>query len=534
MVRVGGGWDTLENYLNKHDPCRRSGGKLIALNRLFSEVFFCLGHHRSDHHHHHHSDIPILAIPNTNVSPSVQKNTPYGKSVTIKTEQFPLAKPSNHDTNLVDAQLVITRGADGRHQIGQITYRSEEDMLNQQPNCPHHHHHHSPPRAKSKIVRQTGRFTPTSIYNKQSSPSTDQDYSSLTETETTTPSKPSSTSSLDSQEESIEQAINALGVTTIEQRPIRRYSPVNRTQTEPLTPINTHFIEPTKLSEPYFTEKKSSITESVIGNIDGYFRPRSFDAEQDFDINDIEDVMSISKPPTTDENTLNMDNDSLESSEGVLEEKKKSTPPISFPSPARKSSGYTSAFYQAQKQKFQQEQAANRKRTVSNLQRYSSRSNTSVVEAMKKEERVAKTLHRKPPPAQQRSQSSELIDKLTDISRLDRDSGFDEQDFRRERLHSNGDDNSSVSSVKSARSSTVHSINFEYRENKSYELRMKKLDAKKNSPTKDSPAPVRRTLYTPSSSRRGSDAIPPVPPTNKARKNSQPIVNTKSPAKTSP
>lgn len=22
MVRVGGGWDTLENYLNKHDPCR--------------------------------------------------------------------------------------------------------------------------------------------------------------------------------------------------------------------------------------------------------------------------------------------------------------------------------------------------------------------------------------------------------------------------------------------------------------------------------------------------------------------------------
>lgn len=25
MVRVGGGWDTLENYLNKHDPCRRLG-----------------------------------------------------------------------------------------------------------------------------------------------------------------------------------------------------------------------------------------------------------------------------------------------------------------------------------------------------------------------------------------------------------------------------------------------------------------------------------------------------------------------------
>ncbi len=29
MVRVGGGWDTLENYLNKHDPCRRISGKFI-------------------------------------------------------------------------------------------------------------------------------------------------------------------------------------------------------------------------------------------------------------------------------------------------------------------------------------------------------------------------------------------------------------------------------------------------------------------------------------------------------------------------
>lgn len=27
MVRVGGGWDTLQNYLDKHDPCRcRRGG----------------------------------------------------------------------------------------------------------------------------------------------------------------------------------------------------------------------------------------------------------------------------------------------------------------------------------------------------------------------------------------------------------------------------------------------------------------------------------------------------------------------------
>ena len=37
MVRVGGGWDTLENYLNKHDPCRCPSdqyGKLKALIKI--------------------------------------------------------------------------------------------------------------------------------------------------------------------------------------------------------------------------------------------------------------------------------------------------------------------------------------------------------------------------------------------------------------------------------------------------------------------------------------------------------------------
>ena len=28
MVRVGGGWDTLQNYLDKHDPCRCRRGEL--------------------------------------------------------------------------------------------------------------------------------------------------------------------------------------------------------------------------------------------------------------------------------------------------------------------------------------------------------------------------------------------------------------------------------------------------------------------------------------------------------------------------
>jgi hypothetical protein len=433
-----------------------------------------------------------------------------------------LPKPSNHDTNLVDAQLVITRGADGRHHIGQITYKSEEDTLNQQPVCPHHHQHHdnpSPP-TKTKTVRNIGRMTPTSFYSKQSSPSTDQDYSSLTET--TTHSKPSSSSSLDFKEESIEQPMASLNLTTTENHPIQIYSPVKKFQTESLIQINDHPIES---SNQNINDKRSGFTESVIGNIDGYTHPTSVNVENDFDINDIADVMGINKRQNSDENTANMDNDSLDGTEDILEVKNKPLPP----STTKKSgAGYTSAFYIAQKQKFQQEQTANRKRPPisSNLNRYSSRSTTlsNVSGATKKEEQVTKQ-RRKPMIVTQRSQSSDVIEKLNDISKLDRDSGFDEQDFRRERLQSNGDDNSSVSSIKSARNSIGRSMNFEIRENKSYELRMKKLDTKRNSIEKDLQLKTRRNIN--SSSRRGSELIPSTPPINKYRKNSQPIINIK-------
>jgi hypothetical protein len=368
-------------------------------------------------------------------------------------------------------------------------------------------------------------MTPTSVYSKQSSPSTDQDYSSLTET--TTHSKPSSTSSLDFKEESIEQPMISLNLTTTENAPIRCYSPVTKSQIEPLVQINDHPIESTNQN---INDNKLGFIESVIGNIDGYTQPAFINVENDFDINDIADVMDINKRRNSDENTTNMDNDSLEGSEGVIEEKKKPSPPSSS---TKKSSGYTSAFYIAQKQKFQQEQIANRKRPPisSNLNRYSSRSTTlsSVVDVNKKEQ-VTKQ-RRKPISVTQRSQSSEIIEKLNDISKLDRDSGFDEQDFRRERLQSNGDDNSSISSIKSARNSIPHSMNFEIRENKSYELRMKKLDTKRTSIEKEPQLKPRRTINSSSSSsRRGSELVPPPPPittTNKYRKNSQPIVNIK-------
>ncbi|CAF3987323.1 unnamed protein product [Adineta steineri] len=501
MVRVGGGWDTLENYLNKHDPCRRSGG-----------------HHRSDHHYNHnHSDIPILAIPNTNIAPSTQKTTPFGKSVTIRTDEFPLAKPSNHDTNLVDAQLVITRGADGRHRIGQITYKSEEDILNQQQqSCPHHHHHHhqSPPTARIKSARSTGHLTPSSIYSKQSSPSTDQDYSSLTET---TPSKPSSSSSLDSKDDSIEQSFKSLNITSIENERVRNYSPVVKSHTQPLIHTNDYSINQSDQQDiNNFNNIRSKITESIIGNIDDNIHPTySGSSQHDFDLSDIEDVMELHKNLVNDKDITTMDNDSLESSEGIVEETKK-LPPVPT---IKKSVGSASTLSAAQKQK----QTTNRKNsTPTSTSRYSPRLNLlpNVAQTVKKEEPLNKQ-RRKSTIATQRSKSSELVDKITDTSKLDRDSGFDEQDFRTERLHSIGDDNSSVSSMRSAKSSTIlHSNKLEYKETKSYELRMKKLDAKRILNEKTQPK-----LY--STARRASDMIPPTPPIHKYRKNSQSTVNLK-------
>ncbi|CAF3729112.1 unnamed protein product [Rotaria sp. Silwood1] len=526
MVRVGGGWDTLENYLNKHDPCRRSGT-----------------HRHSDHHHH--SNIPILAIPNTNISPSVQKNTPFGKSITIKTDEFPLPKPAIHDTNLVDAQLVITRGADGRHHIGQITYKTEEDILNQPSVCPHHHNQSlstppPPTTTKIKSTRVTGRLTPSSIYNKQSSPSTDQDYSSLTEAIPSKPPSLSSSSSLDIKDEPIEQTIKTLHINPIENQSFRSSSPINKFQIESSIDIKNHssndnkknVIQSTKPSYQNFNnfnKKKGNIIESVIDTIDDYTHVTSFETAHDFNISDIEDVMEINKKSNSNDDTTNMDNDSLESSEGILEEKPKSLPPppSSNSHSPKKSTGYCSTYYLAQKQKFQQEQAANRKRSTNNLNKYCSRSTTllNVIEGVKKEEQLTTKQRRKPLLAVKRSQSSECIDKIHDISKIDRDSGFDEQDFRRERLQSNGDDNSSISSIKSPRNLTINSTNFDYRENKAYELRMKKLDIKRNTSEKESSIKIGRNLN--SSTKRTNTTNLPIPSSYKYRRNSQPIVNLK-------
>ena len=445
MVRVGGGWDTLENYLNKHDPCRRTGSKSINLIISSVNLFLFIGHRRQELDRQ--KDIPILAIPNSNVSSTYQKTTPYGKSVTIKTEDFPLTKPTVHDTNLTNAKLLITRDADGRHHIGQITYKSEEDLTQTRP-CPHHHPSPTPspvPVPKIKSVRGTGHLISSTPYNKQSSPSTDHDYSSYT---------PSS---------------------SIEANEHRPYKPELTTRDRSQSNVSHEHFKP---SQP-MKRSKSAYSEGIIDNIDGYITP----SENDFDVSDIGDALNINHDG---DDPTNMDEDSLESCEGVLENKKKSIPPppptFSDKQPMItkvKSGGICTALYLAQKQR----QATVLKNSSPTLSYTRSNTLPDVVEAVKKEEQSQKS-RRKSSGNSHRSKSTEFFDKslLNDMSKLDRDSGFDEQDFRCERLQSSYDDNSSVSSVKSIHSSINRSVSSDlngqtYRENKAYELRLKALDS---------------------------------------------------------
>ncbi|CAF0724171.1 unnamed protein product [Didymodactylos carnosus] len=142
MVRVGGGWDTLENYLNKHDPCRW---------------------HRRTETHVEQSESPIIAVPTImKLNAMKPKNFSGGQPVALRTEQFPL-RPTTGGGDLQGAELVITRGVDGRHRIGQIVYKSEEDLLkprnNHSEKCQHHDtlpKEITPRKSKGLSVRGTG------------------------------------------------------------------------------------------------------------------------------------------------------------------------------------------------------------------------------------------------------------------------------------------------------------------------------------------------------------------------------------------
>ena len=372
----------------------------------------------------------------------------------MKTEEYPLSKPTMHDTDLTDAQLVVTRDADGRHHIGHITYKSEED-LDQVHSCSHRHKESSPvPKVRS--ARGTGCLVPSTIYNKQLSPNTDQDLFSFE-------TKPVYISTNDS------EIVRSNKVESNEDQ----YS-------QSKIKSNTFKINQ-QIRNPIYKMPTSSFKESFIDDIDDYINSTLNNSQDDFDISDIDDVMKINN---YNKDTIHIDEDSLESCEGVIENKTNTTPSHSIISdikpvmPKIKPGGVCTALYLAQKRK---QVSVNIKSSPTYV---CTRSNTlpNVIEAIRVEERIDKP-YRKSSAIAQRSLSTELLNKNSsnDPSKLDRDSGFDEQDFRCERSHSSHDDNSSISSVKSARSSIVHSLSSDlngqiYRENKAYELRLKALD----------------------------------------------------------
>ena len=384
--------------------------------RSVDKMINVLAHRRLDTTNHH-SEIPILAIPNEIGSSNIFKTVPYGKAVTIKTEEYPLSRPSIHDTNLSNAKLIITRDTEGRHRIEQITYKSEEDLLNPPLSCPHHSS--SSPVPKVKSARGTGRLLP---------PSFDQDYSSVS-------------------------------------------SSIPRQSKE--------FISHSRPTSMIQKTNSSGFTECVINNIDDYISPHFASTDHDFDLSDINDALNTHPSSTIhqhdhddddddDDDTTRMDEDSLESCQGTIDESKSMLPPSpllsnrSLMASKSKLGGYCTALYLTQKKK--QTLACTRSNTLSNVN-----------EGMTHDQSIVNRC------SSPRKTYLDPLDRMGyhDISKLDRDSGFDEQDFRCERLYSGGEeDNSSLSSI---RSSLAHSTSSDihqqsYRENKAYELRLKALD----------------------------------------------------------
>ncbi|KFM57283.1 GAS2-like protein 1, partial [Stegodyphus mimosarum] len=69
MVRVGGGWDTLEHYLDKHDPCRCKSGRRISVSRVSPSSSGSIQVHLNSHR-------PLSGTPSSSRSSSVPTSPP--------------------------------------------------------------------------------------------------------------------------------------------------------------------------------------------------------------------------------------------------------------------------------------------------------------------------------------------------------------------------------------------------------------------------------------------------------------------------
>lgn len=141
MVRVGGGWDTLENYLNKHDPCRCPGDIIAGIK---AEYFNNL-EENSQRPSQNHS---ILLKPVNSVNSSNKKSmdtTNPTQPIEIlsnaahvnKTPKTANNVHHNHNhhhhqtvrpIDFTDAQLLIKRDNQGKHIVGKILLTNNQQQ----------------------------------------------------------------------------------------------------------------------------------------------------------------------------------------------------------------------------------------------------------------------------------------------------------------------------------------------------------------------------------------------------------------------
>ncbi|XP_055940618.1 GAS2-like protein pickled eggs [Argiope bruennichi] len=87
MVRVGGGWDTLEHYLDKHDPCRCKSGRRISVNRVSPSNSGTIQVHLNTHR------------PLSSGTPSSSRSSSVPTSPPSRRRSFDMSRFSSDDRN---------------------------------------------------------------------------------------------------------------------------------------------------------------------------------------------------------------------------------------------------------------------------------------------------------------------------------------------------------------------------------------------------------------------------------------------------
>ncbi|XP_028400676.1 GAS2-like protein 1 [Dendronephthya gigantea] len=106
MVRVGGGWDTLENYIQKHDPCRAGGRSSITTGGGRQRSKCQTPNHQQHHHHHDHENTILHSASNTSVASN--------DSTSSSSSSVSRLSPVNNNNSVLQG-MVCVFGESGSH-----------------------------------------------------------------------------------------------------------------------------------------------------------------------------------------------------------------------------------------------------------------------------------------------------------------------------------------------------------------------------------------------------------------------------------